>query len=106
MMAFVIIMLKFQVIPFKTQARNFKKVTAWLRHKLGSSEAKTLLSNSVYMFSIGSNDYLSPLFTHSGVLNSYSHSEYVGMVVGNLTSILKVHMHLPLLLWVCVYIPV
>ncbi|RDX84131.1 GDSL esterase/lipase 5 [Mucuna pruriens] len=77
------------VIPFKTQARNFKKVTVSLRHKLGSSEAKLLLSSAVYMFSIGSNDYLSPFLTHSDVLNSYSHSAYVGMVVGNFTSIIK-----------------
>uniref|UniRef100_A0A0R0J6V1 Uncharacterized protein n=1 Tax=Glycine max TaxID=3847 RepID=A0A0R0J6V1_SOYBN len=77
------------VIPFKTQARNYKKVAALLRHKLGSSETKSLLSSAVYMFSIGSNDYLSPFLTHSDVLNSYSHSEYVGMVVGNLTSIIK-----------------
>lgn len=77
------------VIPFKTQGRNFKKVTAWLRHKLGSSEAKLLLSKAVYMFSIGTNDYLSPFLTDSLVLNSYSHSEYVGIVVGNFTSIIK-----------------
>ncbi|KAL5171474.1 GDSL esterase/lipase 5 [Glycine soja] len=77
------------VIPFKTQARNYEKVGALLRHKLGSSEAKLLLSSAVYMFSIGSNDYLSPFLTHSDVLNSYSHSEYVGMVVANMTSIIK-----------------
>ncbi|XP_004510557.1 GDSL esterase/lipase 5-like [Cicer arietinum] len=77
------------VIPFKTQARNFKKVTVWLRHKLGSSNSQKLLSNAVYMFSIGSNDYLSPFLTNSDVLNSYSHSQYVAMVVGNFTSIIK-----------------
>ncbi|KAK2353362.1 GDSL esterase/lipase [Trifolium repens] len=77
------------VIPFKTQARNFKKVTAWLRHKLGSSDSKTLLSNAVYMFSIGSNDYLSPILTNSNVLKYYSHSQYVSMVVGNFTSTVK-----------------
>jgi len=83
-------MSNFQVIPFKTQARNFKKVTTWLRHKLGSSDSKTLLSNAVYMFSIGSNDYLSPFLTNSDVLKYYSHTEYVAMVIGNFTSTIKV----------------
>ncbi|KAI5422276.1 hypothetical protein KIW84_045658, partial [Lathyrus oleraceus] len=77
------------VIPLKTQARNFKKVTTWLRHKLGHSNSKTLLSNGVYMFSIGANDYLSPFLTNSDVLKYYSHSQYVGMVVGNFTSTIK-----------------
>ncbi|XP_014521590.1 GDSL esterase/lipase 5 [Vigna radiata var. radiata] len=77
------------VIPLKTQARNYKKVAAFLRHNLGKSEAKLLLSNAVYMFSIGSNDYLSPFLTDSDVLKSYSHSEYVAMVVRNMTSIIK-----------------
>jgi len=80
----------FQVIPFKTQARNYKKVAVFLRNNLGRSEAKLLLSNAVYMFSIGANDYLSPFLTHSDVLNSYSDSEYVAMVVRNMTSIIKV----------------
>lgn len=80
----------FQVIPLKTQARNYKKVAGFLRHNLGKSEAKLLLSNAVYMFSIGSNDYLSPFLTDSDVLKSYSHSEYVAMVVRNMTSIIKV----------------
>jgi hypothetical protein len=84
----------FQVTPFKTQARNFKKVTAWLRLKLGSSDSKTLLSNAVYMFSIGSNDYLSPILTNSNVLKYYSHSQYVSMVVGNFTSTVKVQIFL------------
>ncbi|XP_058765812.1 GDSL esterase/lipase 5-like [Vicia villosa] len=77
------------VIPLKTQVSNFKKVTTWLRHKLGNFDSKTLLSNGVYMFSIGSNDYLSPFLTNSDVLKYYSHSEYVGMVVGNFTSTIK-----------------
>jgi len=61
--------------------------------KLGSSEAKLLLSKAVYMFSIGSNDYLSPFLTDSDVLNSFSHSEYVAMVVRNITSIIKVQIY-------------
>ncbi|CAJ1950675.1 unnamed protein product [Sphenostylis stenocarpa] len=77
------------VIPLKVQARNYKKVAGFLRHKLGKSEAKLLLLNGVYMFSIGANDYLSPFLTHSDVLKAYSHSQYVAMVVRNMTSIIK-----------------
>ncbi|KAK7294514.1 hypothetical protein RJT34_17403 [Clitoria ternatea] len=77
------------VIPLKTQARNFKRVAKWMRHKLGKSEGKMLLSSAVYMFSIGSNDYFSPFLTHSHLLNSHSHSQYVATVVANLTSIIK-----------------
>ncbi|KAK7275518.1 hypothetical protein RIF29_16637 [Crotalaria pallida] len=75
------------VISLKTQARNFEKIATQLQ--LGSDDAKKLLSRAVYMFSIGTNDYLSPFLTHSNVLNSSSHSEYVAMVVGNLTSVIK-----------------
>lgn len=61
-----------------------------MRHKLGYVEAKKRLSRAVYMFSIGSNDYISPFLTNSSILDSYSESEYVEMVVGNLTSVIKV----------------
>jgi hypothetical protein len=44
----------------------------------------------VYLFSIGTNDYMSPFLTNSTILNSYSKSEYVGIVIGNLTSVIKV----------------
>ncbi|KAI4355373.1 hypothetical protein L6164_004154 [Bauhinia variegata] len=78
-----------EVIPLKTQARYFKKVSNSLRHKLGSLEAKNLLSRAVYLFGIGSNDYLSQFLTRSNLLASYSHSEYVGLVIGNLTTVIK-----------------
>nr|TKR90409.1 hypothetical protein D5086_0000233650 [Populus alba] len=60
-----------------------------LRQKLGASEVKTLLSKAVYMFSIGSNDYLVPFITNSTVLQSYSKKEYVKMVIGNITSVIQ-----------------
>ncbi|KAK7338220.1 hypothetical protein VNO77_18822 [Canavalia gladiata] len=79
---------KGSVISLKTQARNFKKVATWLKHELGSSDAKIFLSEAVYLFSIGSNDYLSPFLTHSALINSHS-PQYVGMIIGNMTSIVK-----------------
>ncbi|XP_062154192.1 GDSL esterase/lipase 5-like isoform X2 [Alnus glutinosa] len=78
-----------EVIDLKTQLYYYKKVEAWLRHKLGNAEAKTTLSRAVYLFSIGSNDYMSPFLTNSTILNSYSKSEYVGIVIGNLTSVIR-----------------
>ncbi|XP_031263613.1 GDSL esterase/lipase 1-like [Pistacia vera] len=54
------------------------------------AEAKTLLCNAVYLFSIGSNDYDAALTTNSSVLQSdYSKKEFIGMVISNLTTIIK-----------------
>ncbi|KAF7843665.1 GDSL esterase/lipase 5 [Senna tora] len=78
------------VIPLKTQAKYFKKVATRLRHNLGKDEAERVVSSAVYLFSIGSNDYLTLFLTASDLLNTYSHSQYVDMVIGNLTTIVKV----------------
>ncbi|KAJ0008434.1 hypothetical protein Pint_29341 [Pistacia integerrima] len=80
---------KGDVINLETQLSYYKKVVSWLRDKLGNDEGKMILSKAVYLFSIGSNDYTSPFLTNSTILNSFSESRYVGMVIGNLTTILK-----------------
>ncbi|KAJ9179463.1 hypothetical protein P3X46_011250 [Hevea brasiliensis] len=77
------------VIDLKTQLSYYKKVENWLRDKLGNNEARMTISKAVHLFSIGSNDYMSPFLTNSTVLRSYSNSRYVGMVIGNLTAVLK-----------------
>ncbi|XVF25276.1 hypothetical protein REPUB_Repub13aG0199100 [Reevesia pubescens] len=77
------------VIDLNTQLIYYKKVESWLRKKLGNDEAKMSLSRAVYLFGIGSNDYMSPFLTNSTVLNNYSDSTYVGMVIGNLTTVIK-----------------
>ncbi|GKV09711.1 hypothetical protein SLEP1_g21168 [Rubroshorea leprosula] len=77
------------VIDLKTQLRYFKKVESWLRKKLGNDEGKLTISKAVYLVSIGSNDYMSPFLTHSTSLNTYTVSTFVGMVIGNLTSVIK-----------------
>nr|XP_023881937.1 GDSL esterase/lipase 5 [Quercus suber]POE73701.1 gdsl esterase/lipase 5 [Quercus suber] len=77
------------VIDLKTQLKYHKKVQTWLRSKLGKVEAEITLSKAVYLFSVGTNDYMSIFVTNSTVLNSYSKSEYVGIVIGNLTTIVK-----------------
>ena len=80
----------FFLVDLKTQLKYYKKVQTWLRSKLGKVEAEITLSKAVYLFSIGTNDYMSIFVTNSTVLNSYSKSEYVGIMIGNLTTIVKV----------------
>lgn len=80
---------KGEVIGLRTQLRYYKKVEKWLRHKLGNDEAKMTISKAVYLFGIGSNDYMSPFLTNSTILKSYTNSKYVGMVIGNLTTVIK-----------------
>ncbi|XP_019258467.1 PREDICTED: GDSL esterase/lipase 1-like isoform X1 [Nicotiana attenuata] len=71
-----------RVIDLKTQLKYFKKVAKDLKKKFGAKKSKQLLSNAVYIFSAGNNDYFE-------FPTAYSKEEYVKMVVGNLTSVLK-----------------
>lgn len=80
----------FQVIGLQTQLSYFKEAETQLRQELGKARAEWTMSRGVYMFSIGSNDYMSPFLTNSTILSSYSKSKYVGMVIGNLTAVIKV----------------
>ncbi|XP_019157203.1 PREDICTED: GDSL esterase/lipase 1-like [Ipomoea nil] len=77
------------VIDLKTQFGYFKKVAQELKKMSGDKESKTLISNAVYMFSIGNNDLASPFLRNSTILNSYTRQEYVDMVIGNLTTVIK-----------------
>uniref|UniRef100_A0A0A0LEG2 Uncharacterized protein n=1 Tax=Cucumis sativus TaxID=3659 RepID=A0A0A0LEG2_CUCSA len=76
------------VISLKTQARSFKKVEKILRKQLGKTQAKTLLSRAVYLISVGTNDYRT-FASDSKLFDSYSIEEYVDLVIGNLTSVIK-----------------
>lgn len=77
-------------ISLKTQVSNFKIVETQLKQKLGDAAAKTLVSNAVYLLDGGANDYIVALTTNSSVLRSiYSKTQYVDMVIGNLTTIVK-----------------
>ncbi|CAN1287315.1 GDSL esterase/lipase 5 [Linum perenne] len=71
------------VIDLKTQLGNMKKVNQLLRNKLGKEEAKAIVSSAVYMFSIGSNDYMSPFLTNSSSSSQTSSSILVSMVISN-----------------------
>ncbi|KAL6137369.1 PREDICTED: GDSL esterase/lipase 1-like [Fragaria vesca subsp. vesca] len=77
------------VLDLKTQLGYFKNVEKQLRHRVGEAEAHTLLSEAVYLISIGSNDYIAPFIANSSLFESRSHEEYVRMVTGNLTNVIK-----------------
>ncbi|XP_042024801.1 GDSL esterase/lipase 5-like isoform X1 [Salvia splendens] len=77
------------VINLKTQLNYYKREIAELSKKIGKAEAARISSTAVYMFSIGSNDYMSPFLLNSTILSSYPHSTYVDMVLGNLSTVVK-----------------
>nr|GMC79842.1 GDSL esterase/lipase 1-like [Ipomoea batatas] len=80
------------VIDIQTQVQYFKNVAKQLKGKLGDKESKELLSTAVYMFSTGNNDYFSffsPLSNNSAFFNSFTHDQYVNLVIGNLTTAIK-----------------
>ena len=85
----MIVCVLFQVLDLKTQERYYKKVQKLVREELGDEEAESLFSRSVHLISIGINDY-SVYVTNSTVLWSNSHQDYVNMVIGNISSAIKV----------------
>ncbi|XP_050233913.1 GDSL esterase/lipase 5 [Mercurialis annua] len=78
---------KGDVIDLKTQLKFYKEVDNSLRNKLGQNKAKMIISKAVYMFSIGSNDYMSPILTNSTI--PLSNSKYVGIIIANLTIVIQ-----------------
>ena len=87
---FVLFPPHYQVIDLNTQLDYFKNIETLLKKKLGEKEAKTLLVKAVYLNCIGSNDYIVPYTTNPSILQSYSQEKYVNMVIGNLTTVIKV----------------
>nr|XP_048329677.1 GDSL esterase/lipase 1-like isoform X3 [Ziziphus jujuba var. spinosa] len=77
------------VIDLQTQLGYFENVSRQLRKKLGDAEAESLLSRAVYLFTVGGNDYMFPFEINSAVLRSYSPEQFVGLVIGNITTIVK-----------------
>ncbi|CAK9324760.1 unnamed protein product [Citrullus colocynthis] len=78
------------VIELKAQIKYFQKeVETWLKRKLGKAESGLELSKAVYLFGIGTNDYMSLFLTNSPFLKSHSKSQYVELVIGNLTTSIK-----------------
>ncbi|XP_018839182.2 GDSL esterase/lipase 1-like [Juglans regia] len=77
------------VIDLHTQFHYFEQMERVLRQKLGEAETRTLLSRAVYLISIGTNDYLVTFANSSTLQYSYSREEYVDMVIGNMTTVIK-----------------
>ncbi|KAL2932985.1 GDSL esterase/lipase 5, partial [Bienertia sinuspersici] len=76
------------VIDLHMQLKYYKKVKKWLKNEIGVMKANRRLKRAVYLFSIGTNDYLSPFLKNSSIfLTSYPRYAYVSMVVNNITSV-------------------
>ncbi|KAL7597959.1 hypothetical protein Lser_V15G26669 [Lactuca serriola] len=74
------------VLDLKTQLQYFSDLEKPYRKDLGDMKAEQLLSDAVYLFSCGCNDYLA---LTSNNLSNLHYEEYVGMVIGNLTDVFK-----------------
>ncbi|PWA80855.1 Lipase, GDSL [Artemisia annua] len=77
------------VVDLKTQLEYFGDLEKQFRRNLGDAKAEQLLSNAVYMFGCGGNDYLSSVGNNDSILYPYTHEQYVRMVIGNLTDVIK-----------------
>ncbi|KAG5563171.1 hypothetical protein RHGRI_005803 [Rhododendron griersonianum] len=78
-----------RVIDLNMQLIYFKNVKKVLEQHMGETEAKRILSTAVYLFSIGSNDYMLPFVTNSNFFQLNSPEDYVKMVIGNITDVIK-----------------
>ncbi|XP_059458285.1 GDSL esterase/lipase 2-like [Corylus avellana] len=77
------------VTDLHSQLSFFKNLARLFRKKLGNTEAKTFLGRAVYLINTGGNDYSIPFITNSSLLQSISQQEFVDMVIGNLTIVIK-----------------
>ncbi|XP_076888458.1 GDSL lipase-like [Bidens hawaiensis] len=75
------------VVDLKTQLRYFGDLEKHFRRKLGDAKTDQILSNAVYIISCGVNDY--PVGNKDSILYHYTHEQYVGMVIGNMTDVFK-----------------
>ncbi|KAJ8431660.1 hypothetical protein Cgig2_024132 [Carnegiea gigantea] len=75
------------VIDLLMQVQNYKKMQEWLISKLGEVGARERLTRAVYMFSVGTNDYPTLVLGINPLLITYTPSQYVDMVIGNITSV-------------------
>ncbi|PIN11590.1 hypothetical protein CDL12_15806 [Handroanthus impetiginosus] len=78
-----------QAIDLKTQLKYFEEVEKQLKEKLGNKETEEVISNAVYFFSMGSNDYLGGYLGNPKMQKLHHPEQYVGMVIGNLTKAIQ-----------------
>ncbi|XP_027107555.2 GDSL esterase/lipase 2-like [Coffea arabica] len=76
------------VVDLKTQLWHFNEAEKLPRSNIGRRGAERIVSNSVYLFSIGANDY-SSYSRNSNIFKSSTPEDYVAMVVGNITAALE-----------------
>ncbi|GJR03042.1 SGNH hydrolase-type esterase domain-containing protein [Tanacetum coccineum] len=80
------------VVDLQTQLQYFSDVENHYRQSLGDSKAEQLLSNAVYLFSCGANDYISHVpssFSMANIYPTLTNEQYTELVIGNLTSVIK-----------------
>ncbi|XP_004237239.1 GDSL lipase [Solanum lycopersicum] len=82
-----------KVIPLNTQLGNFKIIRKKLLAQLGEKGSKAMLSNAVYLFSIGNNDYLRlydipDIPSDSSCLAYTTEHEYMNMVMDSLVTVM------------------
>ena len=73
----------------KTQLSHFKNLVSSMVKKLGDTGTKDVLMSSVFLLSLGGNDYFS-FSTNNPNATAIQRREYMHMVLGNLTSGLEV----------------
>ncbi|KAJ0007488.1 hypothetical protein Pint_29304 [Pistacia integerrima] len=78
-------------INLGVQLQYFKTVVKQLEQILGHEEAKSLLHRSVFLFSIGGNDYMRFNMNRDPTLSEQV--ELVGQVMGNYTAALEATLH-------------
>lgn len=78
------------MIDLNTQLIYFKDVEKKLRQQLGNEATYKLISKALYLLSVGGNDYFAMLTSNSTVFLSFSKEDFVRIVIGNLTTVIKV----------------
>ena len=79
------------MIDLKTQVSYLKDLKNVFSERLGNAVAEEIVSKSVYLISIGSNDYGTLLNPDSDpVFPPGDHQGFVDSVIGNLTDAIKV----------------
>lgn len=85
--------------------KYFEEVEKRLIAKLGASKAEEMISNAVYLISMGSNDYLGGYLGNPKMQELYNPQLYVGIVLGNLTSTIQVSSkYIYIYLFICIFI--
>lgn len=71
------------------QTGFFKEVASLLMQQLGESNANKLLSEAVYLSSIGGVDYMTFMSESSTNISETEMQNYVSIVIGNITEAIK-----------------